>query len=154
VWFDLGQANTLSNIGSIYRHQSRVYRDQGKLGEALKFFQQALALFREIGYRQGEAGTLHEIGNVYADQGKLGEALKFFQQALALFREIGYRQGEAIALYSIGIVYRDQGNFEKALEKVKQAHALYQNIGRQAQEFAKIEEVMQQLTNLQKSRSD
>ena len=118
----LNRSASLGNIGI-------VYRIQGKLTEALKFFQQALDICRKIGYKKGEANALDNIGIVYGIQNKLTEALKFFQQALDIYLEIDDKKGEASALDNIGIIYRRQGNLDEALQHYQQALNIYRKIG-------------------------
>ena len=67
-----------------------VYREQGKLDEALKFYQEALAIHKEIGDHLGQADTLYNIGKFfYFSQGKYGDALKRLNEARTIFSQIG-----------------------------------------------------------------
>ena len=75
--------NALGNIGLIYS-------DQGELDEALKYHQEALAIHKEVGYRQGEANQLGNIGLIYSDQGDLAAALKYLKEALEIFEAHGF----------------------------------------------------------------
>ena len=106
-----------------------VYRIQGKLTEALKFFQQALEIHRAIGDKEGEANALNNMGVVYEIQSKLTEALKFFQQALEIHRAIGNKKGEANALDNMGIVYEIQSKLTEALQHYQKALDIYREIG-------------------------
>jgi CHAT domain-containing protein len=94
------EATTLNNIGT-------VYLGIGKPEEALKYYNQALPIIREVGDRSGEAVTLSSIGLVYDNIGKPEEALKYYNQALPITREVGDRRVEATTLNNIGLVYRD-----------------------------------------------
>lgn len=81
------EAEVLNEAGTVYKNQR-------KYTEALKYYKQALTIFKEIGDRQGEAAVLNNIGTVYKNQGNQTEALKYYEAALAIFKEIGV-QGEA-----------------------------------------------------------
>ena len=94
----------------------------------IDYHQQALAIRREIGYRQGEAADLGNLGNAYADLGQVETAIDYYQQALAIDREIGYRQGEAADLNNLGMAYRDLGEIERARDHLTQALAIYEVI--------------------------
>lgn len=83
--------------------------------EALAAFERALALFREVKDRRGEADTLHDIGSVYQSTGPYAEALRYYQDCLKLFREMGNRRGEANALGNLGNVCRSLGRYAEAL---------------------------------------
>ena len=87
-----GEATTLNNIGA-------VYQDTGQPQEALRYFQQALPIVKEVGNRAGEATTLNNIGAVYRDTGQPQEALRCYQQASPIRREVGDR-AEGAATHS------------------------------------------------------
>ncbi|MCH7755847.1 tetratricopeptide repeat protein, partial [candidate division KSB1 bacterium] len=96
-----------------------VYRNQGRLEEALRSHQTALHISEEIDNLLGQANTRNNIGYVYANQGKLEEALKSHRDALAIYKEIGNPRSQATALTGIGLVYRlyrNQGKLEEALK--------------------------------------
>jgi CHAT domain-containing protein/Tfp pilus assembly protein PilF len=108
--------------------------NQGQFREALATFEQALAICREIGNRQGEGATLSNIGAVYSNVGQYPQALKNYQQALAIHQEIGDKAGEGTTLSNIGVVYRSLGQYPQALENYQQALAIHQKIGNKAME--------------------
>ena len=105
-----GEGSTLNDIGL-------VILNQGRYAEALKQFQQVLAIRQEIGDRVGEAGSLNDVGLVYFYQDRYAEALEQFQQSLAIRREIGDRAGEGTTLNNIGSVYDAEGRNTEALEQ-------------------------------------
>ena len=78
----MARQGALGNIG-------RVYADQGKLQEALKSHEKALATFKEIGNPLGRADVLMNIGRVYFNQDKKREALRVLKAARAIFQEVG-----------------------------------------------------------------
>jgi CHAT domain-containing protein/Tfp pilus assembly protein PilF len=87
----------------------------------LKYYQQALPIFREVQDRGGEAATLNNIGGVYDAIGQPSEALKYYQQALSIHREVQDRGGEATTLNNIGAVYDAIGQPSEALKYYQQA---------------------------------
>ncbi|XGV97330.1 MAG: tetratricopeptide repeat protein [Leptolyngbya sp. BL-A-14] len=56
---------------------------------ALKSWQQALTIFKEIGDRQGEAASLGNLGLAYFSLGQYAIAIEFHQQSLAIECQIG-----------------------------------------------------------------
>ncbi|HPQ70876.1 MAG TPA: tetratricopeptide repeat protein [bacterium] len=112
----------LGNLGLVYRHL-------GDLKKAAQYHEQALAIDREIGDRQGEAADLGNLGLVYQNLGELEKAAQYHEQALAIHRELGVRQGEAQNLGNLGIVYANLGEFKKAAEHHEQALAIDREIG-------------------------
>jgi len=69
---------------------------------ALEYYQQALEIQQEIGYRMGEAGTLNNIGSIYKDLSRYEQALEYFHQALPIWQEIGNKEGVAATLQNFG----------------------------------------------------
>ncbi len=111
----------LGNIGI-------VYKDQGKLKQALESFQQALEIHHRIGNLLGEANALGNIGIVYGQQGELNQALDYHQQALEIDRGINNPLGEARDRSNIGIVYKEQGELGQALVSHQQALKIHRGI--------------------------
>jgi tetratricopeptide (TPR) repeat protein len=50
----------------------------------LKYYNQALPIWREVGDRAGVATTLNNIGEVYRSISQPQEALKYYNQALPI----------------------------------------------------------------------
>ncbi len=103
--------------------------NRGQFREALEKFQQALAIFREVGDREEEGTILDDIAYVYHILGQYAEALKFRQQALAIHRKLGDRAGEAATLSGIGTVYDILGQYQKALEYYQSALEIAREVG-------------------------
>ena len=87
-----GKASALGNIGLIYLVK-------GELDNGLKYLEDALKIYREIGCRQGEAYTLGSIGLIYKDKGELDKALKYHRDALKIL-------DEANSAYGLDIIRR------------------------------------------------
>jgi CHAT domain-containing protein/Tfp pilus assembly protein PilF len=111
------EATTLNNIGF-------VYADLGENQKALKYYNQALLLRREVGDYRGEAATLNNIGLVYNSLGEKQRALEYYNQALPLKRAVNDQSSEATTLNNIGAVYDTLGEKQKALEYYNQALSL------------------------------
>jgi tetratricopeptide (TPR) repeat protein len=111
-----------------------VYGDQGNYPEALRYYEESLAIRREVGDRAGEGTTLNNIGGIYDNQGNYPEALRFYEQSLAILREVGDRAGEGTTLNNIGLVYRNQGNYPEALRFYKESLAISREVGDRAGE--------------------
>ncbi|MEU6799003.1 tetratricopeptide repeat protein [Nonomuraea wenchangensis] len=86
---------------------------------------EALAIYRDLGSRLGEAIVLNDMGSdlVYSDP---AAAIGPFEQAGALFRELGNLAGEAKALEGIGRSYHRKLDFVRARDSFERALALYQ----------------------------
>ena len=105
---------------------------RGKTAEfraALQLFEQALAIYREIGDRQGAAASLGSLGLAYHLLGDYQRAIGFHQQSLVIYREIGDRRGEADSLGNLGIAYRSLGDYQRAIDFHQQSLAIKREIG-------------------------
>ena len=60
----------------------------GQVERAIEFYQQALAISKEIGDRRAEGSHLGNLGNAYAALGQVGRAIECMAAALAIFEEI------------------------------------------------------------------
>jgi CHAT domain-containing protein/Flp pilus assembly protein TadD len=95
---------------------------------ALKSFQQALIIYREIKDRKGEGKALGNLGLAYINLGNYAKAIEYEQQWLAIAREIKDRENEGKALGSLGIAYINLGNYAKAIEYEQQWLAIAREI--------------------------
>ncbi|MDF2187569.1 tetratricopeptide repeat-containing sensor histidine kinase [Paraflavitalea sp. CAU 1676] len=85
-----------------------VYDEQGSLDTALRYYFDALTIYRNIDNPVKTGGTLKNIGNVYRVLKHYDKAADYLQQALAIQK--GQRDSIRIGnvLNDIGLVYMDQ----------------------------------------------
>lgn len=79
-----------------------ILHNKGQYSQALQILNDALNMSLEVGSRDTEGWTLHNLGSVYDSLGKKPEALGYYQQALAIRREVGDRGGEGMTSFNIG----------------------------------------------------
>ena len=96
--------------------QGRREAESGQLKEAAQFYQQALAIYREIGDRSEIANSLNHLGFAYKSIGQYQQAIEYYQQELTLRRELGDRRQEGYSLTNLGITYGSLGQYHKAIE--------------------------------------
>ncbi|MBD1927931.1 tetratricopeptide repeat protein [Trichocoleus sp. FACHB-90] len=108
---------------------SNAYNSLGQYQLAIDYYQQSLAIFREIGDRNGEAASLNNLGNAYNSLGQYQLAIDYYQQSLAIKREIGDRNGEAASLIGLGNAYRSLGQYPLAIDYHQQSLAIKREIG-------------------------
>ena len=95
----------------------------------MEFYQQALAIRKQIGDPAGVGTTLNNIGLIYSKLGDYPKALEYLQQALAIHQQIGDPAGAGTTLSNIGEIYYRLGQYPKALDFYQQALAIRQQIG-------------------------
>jgi DNA-binding CsgD family transcriptional regulator len=92
-------------------------------------FEEALALSREQGHRQGIAARLHNLGVTRLRQGRLEEAARLQRESLALFREEGRPDGIAVNLHGLGLVALERRDYRGAEALVRQSLRLARRVG-------------------------
>jgi len=110
---------------------SNIASTSGVLGqkqEALKYYEQALRIRREVGDRGGEGTTLNNLGRVYDDLGQKQEALKYYEQALELHKKVQNPFMEGITLHNMGMIYSSQRRYEIALACILLAKMLFERV--------------------------
>jgi tetratricopeptide (TPR) repeat protein len=117
----LAEAWMLNNLGMAYGQQ--------RMGESVSCFEQALALYRELGDGPGEARATTNVANAYFGLGRFGGALAAGQKSLPIQRQFGRRYGEGIALDNLGGTYRELAQYDEAIDCLRQALAIFRELG-------------------------
>src|SRR4029077_2277734 len=104
-------------------HAKSVYSSTGP-SEALPEYEKALAAYRALENRHGEAITLGLIGNCYKHLGDRTLALDFLGRALKMKQELGDRLEEGKTISNIGLVYWEAGDYPKAIDHFNRAIAI------------------------------
>jgi tetratricopeptide (TPR) repeat protein len=96
----------------------------GQTARAIELHDQALAIYRETGDREGETGALGNLGGDYYEVGQIPQAIGLLEQAVAIAREAGDQQSEAKLLGILGVCYADLGQLNEAVGLFEQALAI------------------------------
>lgn len=102
---------------------------QGRLGEALKGFQDSARLAEQSEDKLGIALALNNIGVILHYYGELNTALKDLRDAQAIARESGNQAAEALCLGNIGNVLREKGELDAALKSQEDALEMARRAG-------------------------
>jgi hypothetical protein len=78
------------------------------------FYEESLALCRDLGERRGVAAVLVDLGSHALGQGDYARAAVLCEESLALCRDLGDRYGSADALAWVAAAVRDQGDYPRA----------------------------------------
>ncbi|MGE5134304.1 MAG: BTAD domain-containing putative transcriptional regulator [Gemmatimonadota bacterium] len=117
----LAKAWMLNNLGMAYGSK--------RLGESVACFEQALALYRELGDPRGETRAANNVANAYFQLGRFEEALDAAQRSLGIQRRLGNRYGEGIALNLLGCASRELLRYDAAVDHLQQALAVFRELG-------------------------
>jgi len=115
-------AKALYSLGGLVRFL-------GNFTPARSHLEEGLALWRELGDRQGYAYTLARLGTVLKLQGNLAIAHGLLEEGVALFREVGDTWGLALALVGLGDVIISEGDLPSAHHWLQESLALFQEVG-------------------------
>ena len=102
---------------------------QGDHAPAVTLFEEALALWRELGDRQGITLALHNMGVVFRMEGDYVRAAALFEEVLALRRVMEDRQGIGLALNNLGLVAYRLGDSQRAASLHEEALRLQRELG-------------------------
>lgn len=112
----------LGNLGLGYFHLGMVRR-------AIEYYEQQLAIMREIGNRWVEGTTLLHLGIAYAALGAIRRAIDCHEQALVIAREVGDRHGEGNSVAGLAMAYKSLGELQRATDYYAQALVIAREVG-------------------------
>jgi eukaryotic-like serine/threonine-protein kinase len=105
------------------------YRLMNKPEEALRNYQEALAIERRIGLKRGVAASLNEMGQVYRRLGKPDAALDSFKEAMQVREEIGAKKEIGDTLIDLGDFYEERGQHDQALKMFMESLQIQRDSG-------------------------
>lgn len=95
------------------------YKLMNKPPEALRNYQDSMAINQRLGQKRGVAASLAEIAQVQLSLGKTDAALAAYNDALKIREEIGAKKEAGDTLIDLGNVYLERGKPDKALQMFK-----------------------------------
>jgi predicted ATPase/Tfp pilus assembly protein PilF len=102
----------------------------GDLPLVIQLYEQALALFEQVGDKRSMAEVLQRMHSpVYFHLRKFEPAAALLERSLALSREINDTEGVATALAGLANLTRDQGDVTRARDIYEESIALYRSMG-------------------------
>ena len=104
-------------------------RDQGDAVAAARYYDEALALRRDLGDRLGAATSLLQRGAVALDQGEREHGLALLDESLEEFRQVGNLRGAAMALGYKAVAALDGGCTAAAADLLEESLGLSRAVG-------------------------
>jgi tetratricopeptide (TPR) repeat protein len=95
------------------------------MDEAQRYFEEGLAIQRQLGNQWGIAEVLNNLGQTALRQGRIDEARKHHAESLDIAREIENHQGVAMALGSFGLLASADGDLARAARLLGASKALH-----------------------------
>jgi class 3 adenylate cyclase/tetratricopeptide (TPR) repeat protein len=108
-------------LATSYKLRGVAHLQLGHFGEADRYFEQGLVLYRELGDRRNTAAMWSNLGESARFRGDYARAEQLYQKALEGVREIGHRDSEAIYLTNLSGAQLGLGKFSQAEAELRQA---------------------------------
>jgi serine/threonine protein kinase/tetratricopeptide (TPR) repeat protein len=146
---DEARADALRFLGSNYWVLN-------KPQDALRYFGEALQIYRRLDHTGGAAGTLTLMAGVLAEAGQSGDALKNYREALGLARQIGDKLRIGLIANDLGVFFASRGRYDEALPQYKEAlqiHRELRNRSSEANALSNIGSVHVTLGNFEEGRT-
>jgi CHAT domain-containing protein/Tfp pilus assembly protein PilF len=109
--------------------QLHMQRSAEALRQARAKYEEALALYRTLGDKQGEMWTLLAMPQILFIFGEPQQALALEQQALTLARALQHPYGQTVALQAVALISQSLGDWQQAQECLQQALPLQRAAG-------------------------
>ncbi|HEX4661744.1 MAG TPA: BTAD domain-containing putative transcriptional regulator [Streptosporangiaceae bacterium] len=115
------EAWVLTNLGMVLGQQ--------RAQDAVGYFEQALAIYRETGDQRYQAQVANNLAFCYLLLGRHEEAVAALLGSLDLQRRVGRRYGEGVALCNLGEAYVELGRHDQAIAVSQEALAIAREVG-------------------------
>jgi predicted ATPase/DNA-binding winged helix-turn-helix (wHTH) protein len=102
---------------------------QGDYAAAERYLQQGLALYEELGDRQGIAASLNGLGISARDRGEYVSAQESFERSLACWRLLPNRSAIARCLHNLANVVKVRGDYPLARSALREATEIFEELG-------------------------
>lgn len=102
---------------------------QGDPASARPLLEEALALYREFGDKQGTGRTLGMLGAIVSFEGDFERSTAFLEEALTMFRESGDSLDIARTLLDLGDQVRVEGDYQRARILLEESLARLRRLG-------------------------
>jgi eukaryotic-like serine/threonine-protein kinase len=105
------------------------YRLMNKPVEALRNYEDSMAINEKLGQKRGVAASLAEIAQVQQMLGKPDAALVSYDKALRIRREIGAKKEAGDTLIDLGNFYLERGQPDQAMKAFKESLQVQRDAG-------------------------
>jgi serine/threonine protein kinase/tetratricopeptide (TPR) repeat protein len=105
------------------------YKLMNKPAEALRNYEDSMAINQRLGQKRGVAASLSEIAQVQLSLGKPDAALAAYNECLKIRREIGAKKDAGDTLIELGDFYADRGQSDQALPMFKESLQIQRDAG-------------------------
>lgn len=116
-------------IADAYRHLSTSYINAGLYDSALQSSINAHQLYRELGDKSGEAGSLNLFAIIFMNKGEYDTANYFLNKSLEITTKNEDLEGQASAYNVLGNIAQRQGKYPQASDFLHESLAIHKELG-------------------------
>ena len=120
-WKSLGTEGEMGLAGALFALGQVAFYGDIDLPHAEAFFEQAVAIFRDLSNRWGEAWGLLRLGGVVHNRGDYEHSRLFLEESLAIFHDLDDRFGLARVRSEMGGLFFNHGDYDQARKIFEQA---------------------------------
>lgn len=122
--------NDAKGIAYTYKNIAYLLRKEGKLSEALKYYQLSIDTAEQLGEEGGPAAAaaFNGMGSLYLDQKDYDKALEYYQRSLSLHLSINKKTGVAANYNNISQVYYFLQDYDRAMEYLERSRIIKQKL--------------------------
>jgi tetratricopeptide (TPR) repeat protein len=102
---------------------------QGQFGDAERYMEEALALFRTLGDRQAAEGMLNNLGEVARMRGDYAAAIPRYQESLVMSRELENKSEQMVCLNNLSGALNGLGEYAAAEAHLRQVISMAGAVG-------------------------
>jgi class 3 adenylate cyclase len=111
-------------LGAAINNEGILNQNKGRSKEAVKLYEQALSLRKEVNDQQGVAETYNNLGLIYHTQGNVPMAIDLYRKSLAIQEKINDIAGMSTSLLNLSVIFFNQGDLDLAREFVEKSLGL------------------------------
>jgi len=115
--------------GRAVKAAGNLARDQGDLTAAMRYHQQAHALFTQAADRGGLAAVLNNMGAIEVDKGNTAAAVSYFEASLECFTELNDQWGVARAQGNLAYALRTSTRYSDAEQYARMSLQAFESMG-------------------------
>lgn len=123
------KAKLVKGIGIAYTSLGNTYYSFGNYLNAIHYYKESIAIFRQLSDSVLLANSLLNIGNEYLKILRIDSALLFLKEAQYIFCKKGHELGIAYSIGNIGFALGEKGNITAAEENILLATKMLTNLG-------------------------
>ncbi|MBI4569987.1 MAG: tetratricopeptide repeat protein, partial [Planctomycetes bacterium] len=101
--------------------------------EALRIYEESLAIDERLGDEQGRGATLNNMAIIHEARGAYVEAMRLYKESLAIRERLGDVMGASNTLFNLSLLHEKAGRFKKAVLAAERALALAEKTGVESQ---------------------